>query len=134
MTSGVSNITFDCADPGAVSAFWAGVTGQPVTEVPDYGEFFVRLAADGLKLYFVKVPEGKAGKNRVHLDVIPADRPQDEEIARLTALGGSMVTDNRPEFGWVTMADPEGNEFCVELSQPEIDALKAEEAASQQSL
>jgi predicted enzyme related to lactoylglutathione lyase len=129
LTSIISNITFDCADPRAVAAFWAGVTGHPATEVAEYGEFFVPFGGPGqLKLYFTTVPEGKAAKNRVHLDVIPADRTQNEEIARLTALGGSMVTDNRPEFGWVTMADPEGNEFCVEVSHAERVEIEAAEA------
>jgi hypothetical protein len=70
------------------------------------------------RLYFVRVPEGKAVKNRVHLDVVPADRTQGEEIARLIGLGARVVTDNRPEFGWVTLADPEGNEFCLEPGGP----------------
>ncbi|HEY2443277.1 MAG TPA: VOC family protein [Streptosporangiaceae bacterium] len=129
MTSLISNITFDCADPRAVAAFWAEVTGQPAGEVAEYGEFFVRFTGPGQpKLYFVPVPEGKVAKNRVHLDVTPADRTQNEEIARLTALGASMVSDNRPEFGWVTMADPEGNEFCVEVSHAERVEVEAAEA------
>jgi hypothetical protein len=52
-------------------------------------------------------------KNRLHLDVNPTDRSQDDEIARLIGLGATVVNDNRPEFSWVTLADPEGNEFCV---------------------
>ena len=64
-------------------------------------------------LTFAHVPEGKTVKNRLHLDVTPTDCSQDEEIARLTGLGATVLYDNRPEFGWVTMADPEGNEFCV---------------------
>ena len=75
-------------------------------------------AASRPSLYFVKVPEGKSGKNRVHLDLSPADRAQDEEIARLTALGASVASDRRPEVGWVILADPEGNEFCVEPGRP----------------
>ncbi len=53
-------------------------------------------------------------KNRLHLDLIPADRSQDQEIARLTGLGAAVISDRRPEVGWVILADPEGNEFCVE--------------------
>jgi hypothetical protein len=61
----------------------------------------------------------------VHLDVIPADRTQDEEIARLAGLGAWVVSDGRPEVGWVVLADPEGNEFCVEISAAEMKAAAA---------
>jgi Glyoxalase-like domain len=64
-------------------------------------------------LTFEHVPEGKVVKNRVHMDLVPADRSQDEEIARLVGLGATVLSDNRPEFGWVTLSDPEGNEFDV---------------------
>jgi hypothetical protein len=60
------------------------------------------------------VVEPKTVKNRVHLDIVPADRSQDEEIARLTGLGATVADDRRPQVGWVVLADPEGNEFCVE--------------------
>jgi hypothetical protein len=76
---------------------------------------------DRPRLYFVQVPEGKAVKNRLHLDVMPSDRTQDEEIARLVGLGAKVVRDPRPESGWVPMADPEGNEFDVEISVGELD-------------
>jgi hypothetical protein len=67
-------------------------------------------------------PEGKTVKNRLHLDVMPADRTQDEEITRLAGLGARVVSDRRPEFGWVLLADPEGNEFDVEVSVAELGA------------
>lgn len=119
MSSTIHNITFDCADPLAVARFWAEVTGWRVRQRYEHEEYAVGPAADTRPfLYFVKVPEGKAGKNRVHLDMAPADRAQDEEIARLTALGASVVSDRRPEFGWVVLADPEGNEFCLEPGPP----------------
>jgi hypothetical protein len=56
---------------------------------------------------------------------VPADRTQQEEIARLTRLGATIVSDRRPELGWVILADPEGNEFCVEISRAELDAARA---------
>jgi len=77
------------------------------------------------RLYFVKVPESKTTKNRLHLDLMPSDRTQDEEITRLTRLGARIISDRRPELGWVILADPEGNEFCVEISRPELDAARA---------
>jgi predicted enzyme related to lactoylglutathione lyase len=65
---------------------------------------------------FVDVPEAKAVKNRVHLDLMPRDRSQEEEVARIESLGGRLIDDRRQAGpgGWVVMADPEGNEFCVE--------------------
>jgi predicted enzyme related to lactoylglutathione lyase len=124
VSSIIFNITFDCADPRALARFWGQVTGWPVTEEPQPGheESAVGLAGNGPRLYFVRVPEGKTVKNRVHLDIMPADRTQDEEIARLTSIGASIVSDSRPEFGWVLLADPEGNEFDVEISVAELEA------------
>jgi hypothetical protein len=81
------------------------------------------------RLYFVQVPEHKTVKNRLHLDVMPAARPQDEEIARLTGLGARVVSDPRPELGWVILADPEGNEFCLEMSAAELEAARSAESA-----
>ena len=66
--------------------------------------------------------EGKTAKNRVHLDIMPSDRTQDQEMARLVGLGARVVSDQRPEFGWVLLADPEGNEFDLEISVGELDA------------
>lgn len=126
MSSTIFNITFDCADPRALARFWGQVTGWPVIEEPRPGfeEAAVGTPGQGRpRLYFVKVPEPKAGKNRLHLDVMPDDRTQDEEIARLTRLGATIVSDRRPELGWVILADPEGNEFCVEISRAELDAF-----------
>jgi hypothetical protein len=60
---------------------------------------------------------------------MPGDRTQDEEIARLIRLGATIVSDRRPDVGWVIMADPEGNEFCVEMSRAELDAALAAESS-----
>jgi predicted enzyme related to lactoylglutathione lyase len=131
VSSIIYNVTFDCADPRALARFWGQVTGWPVTEepAPGYEESAVGTTGEGRpRLYFVQVAEGKVAKNRVHLDVVPADATQDEEIARLAALGATVVSDRRPEFGWVIMADPEGNEFCVEISLAEREAIEAAEA------
>ena len=124
MSSIILNITFDCADPRAGQVL-GQVTGWPVDEEqqPGYEDAAVGEAAEGRpRLYFVKVPEDKTVKNRLHLDIMPADRTQDEEIARLVGLGARVVSDRRPEFGWVLLADPEGNEFDVEISLAELAA------------
>jgi len=64
-------------------------------------------------IVFVPVPERKSVKNRVHIDVNPIDRTQAEEVERLEALGARRVDVGQGDVGWVVMADPEGNEFCV---------------------
>jgi hypothetical protein len=72
-------------------------------------------------LLFVVVPETKSIKNRVHFDVEPSDRTREEEVQRLLGIGATLASDMRnPDgTGWVTMADPEGNEYCVERSAGE---------------
>jgi predicted enzyme related to lactoylglutathione lyase len=112
----VLNITFDCADARTVAAFWAAVTGWELH--PEHAaanpEFSVRPARRAWpRLYFVKVPEPRAVKNRLHLDVVPR-RTQAEEVARLVRLGARVLNASPGGNGWVVMADPEGNEFCVE--------------------
>jgi hypothetical protein len=73
-------------------------------------------------------PEPKTVKNRVHLDVVPTERTRDEEVARLLAVGAVLVADQRRSdgTGWVVLADPEGNEFCVERSAAERTANAGE--------
>ena len=122
MTSKFTELAIDCADPSGLARFWCSVLGYKVQDEDD-GLVTIGppMVPDGKShhgpvppvLTFAQVPEGKTVKNRLHLDVSPADRSQDEEIARLTGLGATVLSDNRPEFSWVTLADPEGNEFCV---------------------
>jgi hypothetical protein len=64
-------------------------------------------------LTFAHVPEGKTVENRLHLDVNPTDREQDEEVRRLLDLGARRVDVGQGDQSWVVLADPEGNEFCV---------------------
>jgi predicted enzyme related to lactoylglutathione lyase len=67
-------------------------------------------------LIFVSVSENKVVKNRVHLDLMPVERDQEAELNRLLGLGATIVDDRRTlrPGGWVVLADPEGNEFCLE--------------------
>ena len=127
--SPIRHITFDCADPFALAAFWSALTGWPVDPESEPADDEVGvLAPEPLPmLLFIRVPEGKAVKNRVHLDIGPLERTRDEEVERLTGLGGRVLDDRRtPEGrGWIVMADPEGNEFCVETSAAERAALSA---------
>ena len=125
MTVSIRHITFDCAEPLKLAAFWSEVTGfaedPDNPNLPDDDEALL-LAPDGsIGLLFIIVPEGKAVKNRVHLDVVPVDGSRDEEVERLLGIGATLAEDHRrPDgAGWVTLADPEGNEFCVERSAAE---------------
>ena len=122
MTSKFTELAIDCADPSGLARFWCSVLDYEVQDEDD-GVITVGspMVPEGKNrpgpvppvLTFARVPEAKTVKNRVHLDVNPTDREQDEEVTRLVGLGATVVTDNRPEFSWVTLADPEGNEFCV---------------------
>jgi Glyoxalase-like domain len=125
MTARVRNITFDCADPFALAGFWGEVTGyREDPEDPNHPDDpeALLVGPDGQpNLLFITVPEPKAVKNRVHLDLQPTDRRRDEEVERLLALGATLVADHRrPDgTGWAVLADPEGNELCVERSAAE---------------
>jgi hypothetical protein len=69
----------------------------------------------GRRLLFQRVPEAKTVKNRIHLDLHPGEGRREEEVARLTGLGASVLREVKEPGGqWVVMADPEGNEFCVQ--------------------
>ena len=89
------------------------------------GEAFLTNPRGGPNLLFQVVPEPKRVKNRVHLDLGPTERTRDQEVARLEAAGATVVGDHRnPDgTGWVVMADPEGNEFCVERSDAERSGI-----------
>lgn len=111
------SLTFDCADPPGLARFWSALTGYSVSEA---NERYAALAGDGSvgpRFLFLKVTEGKAAKNRVHLDLGTADL--DAEVDRIQGLGAALVH-RRQEHGlaWATFTDPEGNEFCVGLHDP----------------
>jgi predicted enzyme related to lactoylglutathione lyase len=124
MGSLVRHVTIDCADPYRLGGFWAEVLDASLTEGDEPGDSEALVRSEGIGLLFIRVPEGKSVKNRVHLDLQPQDRSRDEEVERLLALGATLVDDlRRPDgTGWATMADPEGNEFCVERSRAERSA------------
>ena len=121
MPSSVLNISVDCAEPYTLCQFWSQVTGKPIpgTDSPGDDEVGVELN-DGTTLLFLRVPEPKTVKNRLHLCLQP-DIPRDEEIQRLLGLGATLVNDlrNPDGTGWAVLADPEGNEFCVLRSAAE---------------
>jgi hypothetical protein len=123
VTVSIRNITFDCGDPWTLSGFWQELTGyqRHPENVPTDDEVLLE-APEGAdpRLLFIRVPEPKTAKNRVHVDVQPKTS-RDEQVASLLELGATLVDDQRrPDgTGWVVLADPEGNEFCVERSAAE---------------
>jgi predicted enzyme related to lactoylglutathione lyase len=113
MTAFIKYVTFDCADPRRLSAFWSEVTGYlPLTQRDD----FAALAAPderGVRgILFWQVPEPRTAKSRMHVDL--ASREPQDEIGRLVGMGATMV-ERREGHGasWTVMLDPEGNEFCI---------------------
>ncbi len=133
-------VVVDCEDPHRLVRFWAEALGYEVERddgtirrlldagvaSPDDvveidGALAWRVGAacrdpegTGPRVLLQLVPEPRTVKNRVHLDLRIGDERRPEEVARLEALGATRLWDGRQgPFAWVTMADPEGNEFCV---------------------
>jgi predicted enzyme related to lactoylglutathione lyase len=110
-------LCIDARDPASVASFWEAALGWRRThEEPDEVvlEPPAGSAEDGVSpdLLFLKVPESKTLKNRLHIDLQPVD--QQAEVERLEALGASRVfVGQGDDVTWVVLADPEGNEFCV---------------------
>jgi len=117
MTLRVQCVCVDSIDPGGLARFWEDalgwrVTGAGADEVvlePPEGSGDEGVVPD---LLFLRVPEAKAMKNRLHFDLRPDD--QAAEVARLEVLGARRVDVGQgSDVTWVVMADPDGNEFCV---------------------
>ncbi len=134
-------IVFDATDPALLADFWAlalGYTVQPppegfeswdewaaAMEIPEENWNDASAVVDRPRIFFQRVPEGKTAKNRLHLDVnvggghdVPIDDRRamvNAEVARLVVAGASTIgpVEQRGEY-WVVLADPEGNEFCVQ--------------------
>ncbi|WP_378742551.1 VOC family protein [Nocardia brasiliensis] len=117
------HVTIDCADPYELATFWSTVTGWPVSDEDKPGDDDALLIAPAPVpgLLFIRVPEAKTVKNRIHFDWMPSEGTRDEEVERIIGLGATLYEDHRTAegLGWVTLLDPEGNEFCVERSTAE---------------
>ncbi|MBP2413517.1 putative enzyme related to lactoylglutathione lyase [Arthrobacter stackebrandtii] len=118
MAMRIENVSVDSLTPAETAEFWAQALGWQVVEDDDDDEVALQPPAGSPEfgvlpdLLFLRVPEEKAVKNRLHLDLRPED--QDAEVARLEALGATRVDIGQGDgVTWVVMADPEGNEFCV---------------------
>jgi hypothetical protein len=86
----------------------------------------IRDPETGHQVLFIEVPDEELPAKRIHFDLMPREGTRDEELAVLLELGATEVRDTRgqwgPNTGWVVLADPEGNEFCILRSQAERDA------------
>lgn len=137
-------VTFDCGEPAVLAKFWSEALGYEMEEPPDGfasweewgravgvpedelddGASIVDVEGHRPRLFFQRVPEGKAVKNRLHLDLdasggmsVPLDRRRTEvqaEEQRLLKLGARHIGEYEMNDHYhVTMQDPEGNEFCL---------------------
>ena len=126
MTSFISHTTVDCHDAYPLSRWWQGVLDYVMDpddpNEPGHEECLIMSRDGAHKVLFIEVPDTKQGKNRIHFDLRPVEGSRDAEYERLVALGAKPLDDlRRPDgTGWVVLADPEGNEFCILRSLAEV--------------
>lgn len=129
----VSHTSIDCHDAYALSRWWQTVLAYAEDpedpNLPGHEECAIFDPETGHTLLFLQVPDEELPAKRIHFDVRPRQRPQAEEIDWLREQGAREVADHRgihgPGSGWVIMADPEGNQFCVLKSRAEREAFLA---------
>jgi hypothetical protein len=117
MSLSIVQVVFDCDNAERLAGFWSEVLERPVDD--GAAPFFATIGRGGagLTLMFIKVPESKQVKNRLHLDLHGSDgQDGPAEVQRVIGLGAKQVSEHR-EYGlhWVTLSDPEGNEFDVAI-------------------
>jgi predicted enzyme related to lactoylglutathione lyase len=119
----IRNIVFDAGDARALAKFWSALTGWNVFYDADPEVLVAPTYPNdhGVGLVFIPVADPKSAKNRVHLDLGPTGMTRDEAVTRALTLGAKVLKDHRSAdgSGWVTLTDPEGNEFCIERSLAE---------------
>ena len=133
MTSFIAHTAVDCGNDYYISEWWKQVLeyvdNPDDPNEPGHTECWIQRPDGGHPLLFIEVPEGKSAKNRIHFDLRPNAGTRDQEVERLVALGATVFEDHGdihgPGIGWVTLLDPEGNEFCVLRSLAEIEAAGA---------
>lgn len=113
MGSRFTTLNVDCAEPEPLARFWAEVLGSKVDETDEESAYVPAPEDVGPGLFFIKVPESKSGKNRIHIDLNPSGSDQDQEVERVLSLGARRVDIGQGDVSWVVLADPEGNEFCI---------------------
>jgi hypothetical protein len=127
----VSTIVVDSLNPLQLARWWSDVLDRPLDETDDPEISLLPLDGVGPEILFVPVPEAKAVKNRLHLDVRPQNgSDQETELRRLLELGARRIDVGQgPDVSWIVLADPEGNEFCLlRLTPAQIDSGDADVA------
>ncbi|MFI0217583.1 VOC family protein [Streptomyces lydicus] len=104
----INALIIDATDPEGLAAFWSELLGRPVTGRT--GPYVWLRRENGLGLGFQQTAEPKSGKNRMHFDITSADPAAEQQ--RVEALGGRRL-EQYADGGFLVMADPEGNEFCI---------------------
>jgi predicted enzyme related to lactoylglutathione lyase len=122
MPASVGYLVIDTTDPSLLVPFWCGLLDVQVDTTIGDGQFvLLTQTADGLTVGFQRVPDAKSGKNRLHLDLIVDDL--DSATAEVQALGGRWLEPDHTRelegFQWRRMADPEGNEFDLDVLPPD---------------
>jgi predicted enzyme related to lactoylglutathione lyase len=122
MPASVGYLVIDTVDPAPLTTFWCGLLDVRVATTIGEGQFVVLSPTkSGLTIGFQRVPEAKAGKNRLHLDLIVEDL--EKATTEIESLGGRWLepgnTRELEGFRWRIMADPEGNEFDIDVLPPE---------------
>ena len=130
MTSFVAHTTVDCHNAYELSEWWKGLLGYVDLDgdpnEPGHEECMIRDPDSGHQILFLEVPDEELPPKRIHFDLRPREGTRDEEIERVLGLGATQVDDQRGQYGpgtgWVVLADPEGNQFCVLRSIGEVHA------------
>jgi predicted enzyme related to lactoylglutathione lyase len=124
MPTRLAHLLIDSVNPLAVATFWARALGWvPVDEGPDEAGAmpagFEYPGTSATPLVFIRVPEPKTVKNRIHLDLASTSLDdQAAQVERLIGLGATRIDIGQGDVPWVVLADPEGNEFCVLEPRP----------------
>jgi catechol 2,3-dioxygenase-like lactoylglutathione lyase family enzyme len=107
--SGLACVVFDCAEPARLAEWWQQLVGGDIV-YDDDGDATLRLVG-WPRLDFIRVPEPKTVKNRMHLDLATVD--YDEAVAEAERVGARRATDVYDGDVFAVFRDPEGNEFCL---------------------
>ncbi len=121
MSSRIASLVVDAENPSALAGFWTlaldwtvRTSGWQRTPLGPSGVTIGPVGQDGLEIDFRWVPDpSSTQKNRLHLDLNPADRNQSDELSRLIALGARPVEVGQGKVSWLVLEDPEGNVFCL---------------------
>ena len=121
MASKIGDVVIDCADPKRLAEFWKAVLDWRPIHQSEEVIVMAGPSGSGPTLIFLRVPEAKTVKNRVHIDINPVGCTVEQEAERLVGLGAYRIDIGQGDQPCVVMADPEGNEFCV---CPGLEELK----------